>query len=253
MADLEDHNREIHRNLENWQRKPLLRKIYLNFHRQLARHLTTDVQGGIVELGSGVADITTVIPNCIRTDLCANPWIDQLENAYRLSFDDLSVSNLILFDVFHHLRYPGTALKEFRRVLVNGGRVILFEPCVSLLGRIVYGLMHQEPLACNQPIQWLAPADWEPADIDYYAAQGNASRIFLHQEQDVTSDGWHVIQVERFSALSYVASGGYSGPQLYPQVLYPAMQKLDRLLDHFPRLFSTRLLVTLEKRSNRSD
>ena len=53
---------------------------------------------------------------CVRTDLFANPWIDQVENAYRLTFGDGEVSHLILFDVFHHLQHPRTALRECRRV-----------------------------------------------------------------------------------------------------------------------------------------
>ena len=133
----------------------------------------------IVELGSGLGNIHEVIPNCLRTDLFPNPWIDQIENAYQLSFADESVSDLILTDVFHHLKYPGTALKEFSRVLRKGGRVIMLEPCMSALGLLVYGILHDEPIAVTKEIEWDAPEDWSPEQIDYYAAQGNASRIFL--------------------------------------------------------------------------
>ena len=71
--------------------------------------------GSVVELGSGIGNIKEVIPKCLCTDLFPNPWLDYVENAYALSFGSASVSNLILFDVFHHLKYPGTALQEFHR------------------------------------------------------------------------------------------------------------------------------------------
>ena len=247
MNDVGEHNREIHANIANWKRKPLLRSIYRGFHESIALELATQVPGAVVELGSGIANIAEVIPNCIRTDLFPNPWIDQVENAYSLSFPDGGVSNLILFDVFHHLRYPGTALREFRRALAPGGRVILFEPCVSLLGRVVYGLLHREPLGLSKPIQWQAPTGWKPTDVDYYAAQGNASRIFLDREIGIEDQGWSLVRVKRLSSVSYVASGGYSQPQLYPTRALPAMRRLDALLDGLPWAFATRLLVVVEK------
>lgn len=178
MASIDRHNQEILQNAGAWQQKPALRAIYKTFHQAIAAHLAP-ISRPTVELGSGVADIQRVIPGCIRTDIFPNPWIDRVENAYALSFAAHSLANLILFDVFHHLRCPGTALQEFWRVLAPGGRAILFEPCVSLLGLLVYGVLHPEPLALNQDIEWHAPPGWRANQLDYYAAQGKASRIFL--------------------------------------------------------------------------
>jgi len=85
-----------------------------------------------------------VIPDCVRTDLFPFPWIDRVENAYRLSFGDETLANLFMVDVFHHLRYPGAALQEFWWVLRVGGRLILLEPALSILGYLIYGLLHPE-------------------------------------------------------------------------------------------------------------
>ena len=177
--DTSIHNDEIAQNIEHWNRKPSLQKAYHAFHELISKYLTDSGHGQTVELGSGIGNIKDTIPHCLRTDLFPNPWIDHVENAYKLSFSDESVSNLIMFDVFHHLRYPGTALTEAFRVCAPGGRLIIFEPCVSLLGRLVYGPLHAEPLALNEEITWQAPDSWSAEDIDYYAAQGNASRVFL--------------------------------------------------------------------------
>jgi len=40
--------------------------------------------------------------------------------------------------VFHHLEFPGTALAEFARVLRPGGRVVIFEPGLGVLGGFAY-------------------------------------------------------------------------------------------------------------------
>ena len=122
----EQHNVEIHENLKSWKRKPILQKIYHGFYVQIASYVSQSIKGKIVELGSGIGNLKMLIPNVICTDMFKNPWIDQVENAYSLSFDSDSVSNIILFDVFHHLQYPGTAINEFHRVLNKNGRIVIF-------------------------------------------------------------------------------------------------------------------------------
>jgi Methyltransferase domain len=240
------HNIELHENCRSWERKAVLRKVYEGFHRQISEWCRHDLSGPTVEIGSGLGQIKTVIPDCITTDILPNPWLDRTENAYRLSFGDASTANLILFDVWHHLRYPGTALLEFRRVLAAGGRVIIFDPCMSLLGLIVYGLFHHEPLGLNNPIRWCAPENWDATNADYYAAAGNAWRVFC-RSSCFDLGGWQIVSVQRTAALSYVASGGFRGPQLYPSILLPLLQGIDAILDRVPLLFATRLLVVLEK------
>ncbi len=245
------HEDEIRENLAAWRSRPLLRRIYRAFQRRIALHLAGGLTGRNVELGSGIGNIREVIPGCLRTDLFAYPWIDQVESAYSLSFADRSVDNLILFDVFHHLRYPGTALAEFRRVLRPGGRVLIFEPCLSLLGLLVFGLLHHEPLGLGEEICFHAPAGWTPAEDSYHAAQGNASRIFLGRRyRPLLDPDWKIVARERLAAISYVASGGYSGPRLYPERALPFMRVLDSLCDRAPLFFATRLLVVLEKKSS---
>ena len=93
------HQDSIEKNSDYWNRKPLLQTLYGDFYRLVAKNLSTLPESNIVELGSGLGNIRAVIPNCLRTDLFPNPWIDQIENAYQLSFRDESVSDLILTDV----------------------------------------------------------------------------------------------------------------------------------------------------------
>ncbi len=245
---IELHNELIEKNHNLWKRKPLLHTVYMELYRAMSGHLST-TPGNTVELGSGMGSIHEIIPECIRTDLFPYPWIDQIENAYKLSFADNSLSNLLMTDVFHHLRYPGTALDEFHRVLKPGGRVVIMEPGMGLLGRLVYGAFHIEPIAWGREITWYSPEGWHGDDPDYYAAQGNATRIFTQKRFADHLKGWKIITRIQISALAYAASGGYSGPQLYPTALYPLIKFIEKPLQLFPALFATRLLVVLEKRA----
>jgi SAM-dependent methyltransferase len=243
------HQELIEKNYRLWNRKPLLHRVYVELYQLMAAHRSGLDGGKTVELGSGMGSIHETIPDCIRTDLFPYPWIDRVENAYRLTFADASLSDLLMVDVFHHLRYPGTALREFHRVLKPGGRVILMEPGLSALGYIVYGPLHSESIGTAKQIQWSAPPGWSPQDIDYYSAQGNATRLFVQKHFADRLNGWKIVKVQPIAALAYAASGGYSGPQLYPTFAYSFVKFLEKLMQPFPALFATRLLVVLEKQA----
>ena len=190
-------------NIESWEQKPALRQAYREFYELINFHLRRDIPGDIIELGSGMGKIKEIIPDCICSDITENPGIDRQENAYQLTFRDSSVSNLILFDVFHHLAYPGDAMNEFQRVLTGSGRVILFEPAVSILGLLVYGLFHPEPVGLLNRIEWNAPRQSE-RNYSYYASQGNAWRIFSGRRYSTLLRGWKLVVVKRYSSIAYL-------------------------------------------------
>ena len=245
----QQHNIEIYQNLEYWKNKKVLQKVYGNFYELIKQQVNLGIDGKIIELGSGVGNLKTVLPTAICTDLFNNPWIDQVENAYKLSFKNEELSNIILFDVFHHLQYPGNALDEFFRVLKPGGRVIIFEPDISWLGHLVYGLMHHEPVKRFAKINWKADEKTDLLALDYYAAQGNAHRIFLNRRRYVSLlKNWNIVKRKRIAAISYILTGGYSKPQLLPDSLFGIVFKLDKLFSILPFAFSTRLLIVLEKK-----
>ena len=242
------HDVEIQSNRLAWQRKPRLQQAYRDFHARIASRLDRSFPGKIVELGSGLGSIKEAIPDCITTDLFPNPWLDQQENAYHLSFPEASVSHLILFDVWHHLRYPGTALAEFRRVLAPGGRLIVFDPAISLTGRIVHGLFHHEPVAMGLPITWDAPEGFKPDDADYFAAQGAATRVFWRRQAPERLRDWEVLEATPLPSFEYFATGGFSGPQMGAAALFRLWRWLDRTLARWPNLFAARLLVVLKRK-----
>jgi len=247
-VSLEQHNVEIHENRRHWERKPLLRKVYSQFGREIARRVDRAVPGLVVELGSGMGHIKEHLPECITTDVFPNEWLDRVEDAYGLTFETGAVGHLILFDVWHHLEYPGTALTEFYRVLDARGRVIIFDPAMGVLGRFVFGNFHHEPLGLREEIRWEAPAGLPAAEFGYYAAQGNASRVFGASAFRERLRAWRVAEVAYFSGLAYLGSGGFRGPQLYPASALPLLNRVDSFLSRFPRLAS-RMLVVLEKQA----
>jgi SAM-dependent methyltransferase len=159
-----------------------------------------------------------------------------------MPFRQASLSHLVLFDVFHHLRAPNAFLREARRVLIPAGRLILFEPYISWSSHPVYGLLHHEPVAWREPI---SRADSLARPRDYYAAQGNTTRLFFRKELPGWPEGWHILHAEAFSCFCYMFSGGYSKPALYPARWLGALQKFEVKLSRWPRMFGGRCLIGL--------
>ena len=241
---LTQHQAEIQQNLRAWDRKPLLQQIYSGFYQRILSLIDDDISGRIVEIGSGIGSLKSHLPQALATDLFPNPWLDLVCDAYEMPFEDGSLSHLVLFDVFHHLSAPNAFLREARRVLVPSGRVILFEPYISFMSRLVYDIFHHEPTAWGKPInQTLAV----PRPLDYYAAQGNATRLFFRREIPDWPEGWNIFHSEAFSCFHYLLSGGYSKPAIYPAAWLPRLQRLDVRLSRWPHWFAGRCLIGLEK------
>jgi len=277
---LGQHQTEIERNRRAWESKPLLSEIYASFYRRIIGLMDRSLPGRIVEIGSGIGNLKSHLQEAISTDLFPNPWLDLVCDGYELPFASGSLSHLILFDVFHHLQRPNAFLREARRALREDGRLVLFEPFISCSSLPIYGLLHHEPVGLRRPIDL---SDAAPVPRDYYAAQGNATRLFFRREAILPSRssrieplnrsrdalprvqadqqvgptafmgsggwpaGWRVFHSEAMSSFSYLLSGGFSKPALYPGRWLPGLQWLDTALSRWPRLFGARCLVGLQR------
>jgi SAM-dependent methyltransferase len=243
QPSLNQHQTEIQSNLQAWQRKPLLRQIYQGFYARIIQQIDVTLSGRVLEIGSGIGNLREHYPQAIATDLFENPWLDLVCDGYELPFQTASLSHLILFDVFHHLEAPLAFLTEAQRVLVPNGRVIIFDPYISLASAPAYGIFHHEPIAWSDPIS-LNSTLARPRR--YYAAQGNATRLFF-QQPDWLPNSWQILNAQRFAAFAYLLSGGFSKPSLYPAPALHSLQRLDQQLSRFPNLFAARCLVTLRR------
>lgn len=242
----DQHNIEIHQNRILWEKKPSLQKAYGHFYSLISAQVDYQLFGVKLEVGSGMGNSKKIIPDCITSDLFPNPWLDRVESIYNLNFPDGSVSNLILFDVWHHLEHPANALNEAKRGLVPGGRLIIMEPAMSLLGQMVYGKCHHEPVGFDIPLS-AEIADMTLPDANrYFAAQSSAHRVFKNRELPKLLEGWNIESIQQITSFAYWGSGGFSGPQLYPDRFYPFIHGMDKILGLFPSLFAARLLITLK-------
>jgi SAM-dependent methyltransferase len=241
MTPIEQHQLEIQKNLRVWHKKPLLRKLYGEFYRRIVSLMDPTLSGPVVEIGSGIGNLKSCFPDAIGTDLFPNPWLDVVSDGYEMPFRDASVSHLVLVDVFHHLRAPRAFLREARRVLTKSGRLILFEPYISVLSFPAYTL-HHEGVNWREPI-FMGEELKRPRD--YYTGQGNTTRLFFTNEYEGWLTHWKVFHAERIVSLRYLLSGGYSKPALWPERYLGLLEKIESRLSPWPKLFAARCLIGL--------
>jgi SAM-dependent methyltransferase len=228
--------------LRVWNAKPLLRQIYASFFQHIIALIDPKIPGRILELGASAGNLKAHLPQAIVSDFTPNPGLDLACDAYELPFSSGRLSHLVLLDVFHHLEAPNAFLREARRALVPNGRVILFEPYISWTSFPVYALLHREPVAWRARI---SSANDPPQLRDYYAAQGNATRLFFRDEWPTWPAGWKVFHKRVLSSFAHILSGGFSRPSFYPSGYLRPLQRCDRALSRWPRLFGARCLIGL--------
>jgi SAM-dependent methyltransferase len=232
----------LEQNRRCWDEKPLLREIYSKFYERILGLIDREIPGRILELGSGMGNLKAYLPEAITTDLFPNPWLDAACDAYELPFRAGTLSHIVLFDVFHHLHAPNAFFREARRVLSPSGRLILFEPFISWFSFPVYGLAHHEPIRWREPIN-ISPSLTRPRE--YYAAQGNATRLFFDRELPHWMNGWKTFHLETFACFHYLLSGGFSKPAFYPRSFLGLFRRMDTLLSTWPRVFAGRYIIGL--------
>lgn len=229
-----------------YKKKLLSKKLYEDYYKLIKKNLFKK-KFKILELGSGGGNIKKIIPDCITSDQFKSEKIDKKINIYNIKLKKNSISNIIIIDVFHHLELPSLALKEIKKVLIKNGKLIMIEPAMGFIPRIIYKLFHYESNGFNYKINWNKTSKKGLNKKKYFAAQSLPWRAFVMRELDLKSN-FKVNKIEIFSDFSFLLSGGYSYPAFYPLSFYPIIKYIDLLLTFLSkRLFGARMLIVLEK------
>src|SRR5262249_12419319 len=126
-----------------WRAKPALRAVYEDYYDRMAAWMRP---GRSVEVGAGSGNLKSCLSRVVATDIVPAPWLDLVTDAQRLPFERGTVDNIVGVDVLHHLEYPRRFLDEAQRVLRPGGRLVFVEPAITPVSRLVFALVHPEPV-----------------------------------------------------------------------------------------------------------
>jgi SAM-dependent methyltransferase len=228
-----------------WNERPLLRRIYRDWFELMASRLS-DVEGPTVELGAGLARFREVVPDVVETDVEPTPWSDAVVDAAAMPYEDGSVANLALLDVYHHLADPAGFLDEARRVLAPGGRVVLLEPHCSPVSSLAYRLLHHEEVDFGG--DGFTPA---VSDVPLEGNIAQATAAFFRHADELARRWPELALVERrrLSLIVYPLSGGFSKRPLLPAAAYKPLSAVERVLTPLlAPVAAFRVLVVLERR-----
>lgn len=237
---------ELRRQDEAWRSRPLVRRLYGDWYRLIVRRLT-GVDGLTVELGSGISRFKEHCPGAIATDVEPTPWSEAVVDAERLPYDDGSIANLVLIDVFHHVARPTRFLDEASRVLARRGRVVVLDPYCSPVSYWAYRRFHHERTDLRARA---FEDDPDSATAPMRANQALATLIFF-RHADELERRWPnlgLVERRRLALLLYPLSGGFTRPELLPRRLERPAAVLERLLAPLAPLLAFRCLVVLERR-----
>jgi len=244
---MSNHQKIDSRNRKIYQSKDLIKLIYKDYYKVIKKYIYKKNKYKILELGSGGGNIKEIVKECITSDQFKNNNVDRVENIYKINFKKNSISNIILIDVFHHLQFPSLALKEINRILIKNGRVIMIEPAMGLIPRLIYKLFHYEPNGFNLKINWNSIPANIPSSNQYFAAQSLPWGAFVLKELNLKNN-YKIKLIKPFSDFKFLLSGGYSYSSFYPTILYSFIKLIDKILTSISiKIFSARMLVVLEK------
>jgi len=238
---------ELENQAASWRRKPALRALYRRWFDLVGSRLAE--RGPTIELGCGCGSLGEHLGSVIRTDNVTTPWCDLVADGKRLPFRSGSLGNVLLMDVIHHIAAPLDVLAECRRVLAPGGRVVFLEPSISLLGKLVYGVLHHEDVDMSYDVTHPQP------DHALFANGGIPTILFRHGAWRAIGPGLELVEDTALTGPSYLLTGGFSYPGLLPSFAVRPLQSIEDGLARSPlgRWMALRMLVVLQRQDDRAD
>ncbi len=229
-----------------WDAKPSLRAVYHDYYRRVEQWCRP---GMIVELGAGSGNLKEAMPGVVATDIVAVPWLDAVVDAHALPFAGGSVDSIVGIDVLHHVQYPVRLLAEAGRVLKPGGRVVLVEPAITPVSRIVFKLGHPEPV--DMGADPLAEGEPDPHKHPMDSNQALPTLLAGRHRSRVAERVPHLRLLcrDHLSLAAYPLSGGFRPWNLVPPRLVDPLLRLEGMLTPaLGRLMGFRLLLVYERR-----
>lgn len=242
------------------QKKPFLKKLYIDFYKQFEKAVSDSKDKVLVELGSGGGFIKEVINNVITSDVLELPNVDKVFSALDMPFEETSVDAFFMFNVLHHITEPRAFFREALRCLKVVGRVVMIEPANTLWSRFIYKNFHHEAFDTQAP-EWccrgqakreLGPRKAGTLQESGPLSGGNGALawiIFWRDRKIFESEfpSLRIVRMRNHTPLRYLLSGGLTLRQLVPSFSYPAVKAIEYTLPPINDLLGMFQTIELEK------
>jgi len=88
---------------KRWNEKPILRAVYGDLYKKVE---SAALIGDTLEIGGGIGNLNIHGGRVIKSDIQYSAGVDVLADAQNLPFCNNVFSNIVLFDVLHHIQCP---------------------------------------------------------------------------------------------------------------------------------------------------
>lgn len=216
------------------EEKPFLRKVYKEWYQLILKEIPQNMQGGVLELGSGAGFFKSVIPEAITSDVFHVNGLTLVLDAHRLPFRAGSLKAIVMTNVLHHLPDPAKVFGEAARCIQPGGKMAMIEPWITSWSRVVYKRLHHEPIDENA-------AEWTISGVGPLSGANEALPwIIFQRDRDVflrKFPMWKITEIFAIMPFRYILAGGISMRSLMFSGAYGFWRGFENLLKPWmPRL-----------------
>ena len=225
------------------QKKPFLRKLYIDFYEEFKKAVPDAEKKVVVELGSGGGFAKEIIGNVITSDVLELPNVDKVFSAVSMPFETASVDAFVMFDVLHHIHDPGGFFKEALRCLKVHGKIIMIEPANTLWSRFIYRNFHHE--------RFDPRAEWGLEEAGPVSeANGAMPWIIFCRDRQIFEEAFgslRIVGISNHTPLRYLLSGGLTLRQLAPSWCYGLVKAIEYVLSPLNNWLGMFQTIELEK------
>jgi SAM-dependent methyltransferase len=225
--------------------KGFLRLLYESYYRDFAAAHEAAPAGLRLEIGAGGGFLPELIPSLATLDVRPGADVDLKASALALPIADGRAGCLFMMNVLHHLPDPEAFFREAERVLAPGGRIVMIEPFVSPLSRILYRGLHHEPLDpgrecwtldCRGP---MSSSDMAIPWVIFVRDRARFESLFPRLE---------IRRVVPHTILLYALSGGVSMRSFLPAAAFDLSRRAEGLLGGLARHLASMMTVEIVRR-----
>ncbi|MEW5767945.1 MAG: class I SAM-dependent methyltransferase [bacterium] len=224
------------------QKKRFFKRLYIDFYKQFLES-SRQLDGWLIELGSGGGFLKELIPRVITSDILPVKGLDLCFSALSMPFSDQTVSAFFMIDVLHHLPDSALFFKEVARCLKVGGRCVMIEPANTWWGRFIYQNFHHERF--DPDGSWGFEGNRPLSD-----ANGAIPWIIFCRDRQRFEKEFPNLKTARLSfstPFRYLLSGGLSMKGLVPSFFYEVVKGIEFLLSPLAGYLGMFMTIELER------
>ncbi len=209
------------------QAKPFLKKFYHHCYLALEKSLPVDVDGPVLELGSGGGFLKEYIPKLMTSEILQIPGVDIILDGQRLPFKRAALRAIVMVDVFHHLPDVRLFLNQATACVKPGGGIVMIEPWNTAWSRLIFRCLHHEPFRPDSP-EWHFPGGGPLST----ANQALPWIVFKRDRKKFEAQypQWQIGEIKLRHPFGYLLSGGLAYRSFMPGFLFGFWRAVEKCL-----------------------